>query len=242
MGLDIVELVISIEQHFGVEIPNSDAERLYTPRAVIDYLTLRLVDQEVVAGESVPCGTQQAFYRVRQVLETRAGVLRASIVPDRPLADLILRRNRARVWAELRGHVISGAVAPSVLWPNLKRPAWLTRILVAASGGVFLLLLGHGISSFGPGLGVGWAAGAAVIFTFVMERLTIPWRTEFSPVNLTVGDLARIVGAHNALNRSKPNVWTRERIAQDVRALVMSELGLSTITDDARFVEDLRVD
>ena len=43
MGLDLVELVVAFEQHFGIEIPNADAAELWTTRDVIDYLTPRLV-------------------------------------------------------------------------------------------------------------------------------------------------------------------------------------------------------
>ena len=38
MGLDLVELVIHIEEEFKVTIPDADAEKMTTPRNVIDYL------------------------------------------------------------------------------------------------------------------------------------------------------------------------------------------------------------
>jgi acyl carrier protein len=39
MGLDIVELIMRIEEEFGIEIPNENAETFTTARTVIDYLT-----------------------------------------------------------------------------------------------------------------------------------------------------------------------------------------------------------
>ena len=42
--LDIVELVITLELEFDIEIPDEDAENLWTVQDVIDYLNL--VEQE----------------------------------------------------------------------------------------------------------------------------------------------------------------------------------------------------
>jgi acyl carrier protein len=37
-SLDVVELVMAIEEGFGIEIPDEDAEQLATVRAAIDYV------------------------------------------------------------------------------------------------------------------------------------------------------------------------------------------------------------
>ena len=38
MGLELVELVYRLEDEFESTIPNEDAEKMTTPRAVIDYV------------------------------------------------------------------------------------------------------------------------------------------------------------------------------------------------------------
>ena len=38
MGLDSVELVMAFEEAFGVPIPDADAQKMLTPRAVIDFV------------------------------------------------------------------------------------------------------------------------------------------------------------------------------------------------------------
>lgn len=38
-SLDIVELVMDLEEHFSIEIPDSDAERLRTVQEAVDYIT-----------------------------------------------------------------------------------------------------------------------------------------------------------------------------------------------------------
>lgn len=40
-SLDTVELVMSLEEEFGIEIPDEDAEKLTTVQAVVDYLNAK---------------------------------------------------------------------------------------------------------------------------------------------------------------------------------------------------------
>jgi acyl carrier protein len=41
-SLDIVELVMAIEKHFGIEIPDEDAEKISTVQDAVVYITDRL--------------------------------------------------------------------------------------------------------------------------------------------------------------------------------------------------------
>ena len=38
MGLDIVELVLAVEERFHLDIPDEEAQRLETPRQLVDYV------------------------------------------------------------------------------------------------------------------------------------------------------------------------------------------------------------
>ena len=38
-SLDTVELVMDLEEHFGIEIPDEDAEKLKTVKDAVDYIT-----------------------------------------------------------------------------------------------------------------------------------------------------------------------------------------------------------
>ena len=39
MGLDLVEMVMAVEEHFGIEILDKEAYHITTPRKLIDYVT-----------------------------------------------------------------------------------------------------------------------------------------------------------------------------------------------------------
>lgn len=63
-GLELVELVRAVEESFGIEIPDGDAQRIRTPNQLVDDLALRLA-----AREGGLCHSQIAFHRVRRGLE-----------------------------------------------------------------------------------------------------------------------------------------------------------------------------
>ena len=61
MGLDGVELVMAIEEGFGVTIADAEAEGCVTPAAMID-----LVFHKLRASDERVCVSQRAFHLVRR--------------------------------------------------------------------------------------------------------------------------------------------------------------------------------
>lgn len=84
MGLDSVELVLAIEEEFGVDIPDRDAEKMYTVGAVYDWLKLRIASETPTA-----CLTQKIFYKLRRALIESYRLERQAITPDSRLTDLL---------------------------------------------------------------------------------------------------------------------------------------------------------
>ena len=110
MGLDIVELLMRIEDDFGIEIPDRDAERLTTPREVADYVCSRV---DLVSPTH--CITAREFYRLRTSIH-ELGVVRSGIRPRSRFVDLSPESERAHSWAELGKRVAARQ------WPSLERP------------------------------------------------------------------------------------------------------------------------
>ena len=87
MGLELVELVMAIEDAFGLTIPDDEASRLETVGQVTDYVVACLRDR---AGPPAgPCPSARTFYRLRRELTTRLGVPRPAVRPGRPIGELI---------------------------------------------------------------------------------------------------------------------------------------------------------
>ena len=62
MGLDTVELVMDVEDHFGVILPEDDSQRIRTIEDLADVILAR-----IVASSVVPCPTMRAFFELRLV-------------------------------------------------------------------------------------------------------------------------------------------------------------------------------
>jgi len=96
MGLDSVELVMAIEEEFGIEIPNEDAEQITTVGQMYDFLRKTL--------HSTPpahCMTQRMFYRVRRAIIENYGVPKQSITLDTKLKDLVPEQHLKNKWPYL---------------------------------------------------------------------------------------------------------------------------------------------
>ena len=61
MGLDSVELVMRVEERFGIEIHDSEAEPIRTPGMLVD-----LVFSKLQTGPQNYCASQRAFYVLRR--------------------------------------------------------------------------------------------------------------------------------------------------------------------------------
>jgi hypothetical protein len=92
MGLDIVELVMNIEETFGVVLPDEEAARLKTLGETHRWL-LRQVGRQA-AG---PCLSGATFYRVRRAL-VEIGVPRHAVRPRTEVNDLLPAENRRVLW------------------------------------------------------------------------------------------------------------------------------------------------
>jgi acyl carrier protein len=85
MGLDGVEIIMAVEDAFGVEIKDTDALSMVTPRDVIEFVVSR-----VPITEDEACLSQRAFHVLRaSVLEMTPNDRRA-ITPITPLSHLFL--------------------------------------------------------------------------------------------------------------------------------------------------------
>ena len=79
MGLDSVELVMAIEEEFGIDIPDRDAEKMTTVGEVYEWLKTRIATTDPIA-----CLTQRVFYQLRRALIANYGLERRliEIVPE----------------------------------------------------------------------------------------------------------------------------------------------------------------
>ena len=228
MGLDSVELVMALEEAFGVSIANEEAEALTTPRAVIDLLFTKLQQTDART-----CQTQRAFYLLRRGVMTQFGRPRDQVTLDLPIRSLMSPRAERLAWPAL-GRAVSART-----WPALDRPAWMVRALHHAGLLLFLLALA---AAWRRGLGVMAALLSGGLAFLLFEGVAF---------GLTRRFVAYIPASYRTLRDLVPAVlssdhiaWTREQVAARVKQVVLEQLGLkeSEYREDAEFVRDFGVD
>jgi acyl carrier protein len=235
MGLDGVELVMAVEERFGIEISDEEAPKLRTPALLTEFVAKKLDAQK-----SEHCATQRAFCRLRRAAMETFQIRRKQVRTDTRLEELFQPENRRELWDRFGWTV--GAIA----WPKLEYP-WefsgsvLTgvAVIVGLSGFFLFLVIPY------P-LWVGWLIAFslwAAITTFVFQ-LARRFRTRFPERAETFGDLSRrLVLTYPELLEGSSRPWTREDVRLVVREIICEQLGLANDFDDqADFVDDLGVD
>lgn len=225
MGLDGLELIMAIEEKFGIAIPDQDAEKIRTPRALIEYVERSLKD----ADERV-CPSQRAFYRLRRAFGNEFQIRRKTITPETSLSSLFPALTRRTDWQRLRLELESGRVSPyTPYWLPLRRPRWMKIGIVVLS----LIVAATALVAFRAGLGY-----SAIVFLASATCFVIGSRPFQTVLPLPdVGSLSEWLTVHG-----KPYLqlqWHGGDIAEGVRGTIREQLGIRKFSDDDSFVDDL---
>jgi acyl carrier protein len=230
MGLDLVELVVRIEDAFGIAIPDKVATELTTPRKVTDYVLT-----QVNASDESSCLSQQAFYFLRKHFVMVLDIPPGQFHPNQQLSNLIPLEQRREIWLMLKSKLGASGL------PNLARPFWLFSALSFLS--VLTLVIANiygrqreaGSSTsflFGLFAAIAVAYGGAVV--------SRPWQRNFRKGYECAGDLAKYLVVHNpALFKQE---WTREQISEVVKEIIVDETGVKDFTEDSHFIKDMHLD
>jgi acyl carrier protein len=238
MGLDGLELVMNLEEAFGIQITDEEAINCRTPRMLIDVIFSKLK-----AADEHVCRSQRAFYSIRKVLVQTLGLERKSITLDWRFRDSIPKSRQREVWEQLK------ATLRPRNWPGLVRPAWmslsLTVIGLAVFGGTVVSIVqlpgkAGAKDWIQPVFVATYGAGFLTLFYGIIAAvLTRPYRLYIPPYLTSIRDVIP-----HAVTSDHMTGWTREEVAIVVKRLTAEQLGIdeSEFTEDSRFVEDLNLD
>jgi len=82
MGLDTVELVMRVEDHFAIEIPNAHAAKLVSVAKLHDYVVAELQRQGRFDGD-----IDKVYAQLRDIICRQLGVRPQDVVPDARFVD-----------------------------------------------------------------------------------------------------------------------------------------------------------
>jgi acyl carrier protein len=227
MGLDAVEIVMDVEEHFGVTIRNEDAGTIRTVGELID-----LIEDRVKRREAAGCLSLPWFLKLRRLTREAAQQPGLRIRPSNRV-DRVLRANqRKQLWLGLDGYL--GAALP-----ELRRPIPISAIviLMAIASPVFLAISGITLQTNLAVASIICAVGAVLLMTVTQRLKVIPPRGY-----QTFGAITqRLVGLEAVTNGNL--AADRELILKDLAQIVSNILNVKSerVTPEARFIEDLGV-
>jgi hypothetical protein len=232
MGLDQVELVIAIEDAFGIEFPDEEAAEIRTVGDLYDSIVSKL-DNEAARRYL----TSIAFYRTRRGLVDGLKVRRRLIRPSIPVAPLFPQASRREDWSRVQ-------IASGLRFPNLLLPQWVHRcslIVAVAVIALSILLVAFGKLSpwvIGPALFLGMGAGGGLL------SLARPFANVL-PNGLTVGSLAKdVLMKNHAQISAQAKGWNASEVWDILCRLFETVSGVDRqeIRRDAEIVADLGID
>ena len=226
MGIDAVELVIEVEDHFGIAITDAEAAEV---RTVGDLVAL--IHSRIEAGRRHRCATLTSFLHVRRAVRKTTGDPTLRVRTDTRLSELLTPSQRKRLWKALR-------TSSGVILPPLCRPEMLHYTLVSLSMMLFLaaFVVAVAIDVVMLPLTLALAAVAAIVLNLATKRFrTVP------PDDLaTCGALAkRLVGLTVATKQL--TLETTDAILHELQPIIAEQLGVdrAKVTLSASFANDL---
>jgi hypothetical protein len=234
MGLDAVELLMAVEEKFGISIADEEATKT---RTVGDLK--RLVCAKLDVAGAAGCLTQRAFHLIRKKATAEFGVLRRNLRPDTPLASFLPQSTRRKSWQHFQ---LALGVAQL---PELVRPHGVnTAITVLILSSLVLPVWYGAVHSkyFGP-----WMLFGAILASAVgwgSAWMTRSMKTQFKVGYESVRDLTRFLVAKYPQLVGKPRTtkWTEEEISCLLREVIIDQLGATDFDDNSRLVQDLHID
>ncbi len=232
MGLDTVELVMEIEEEFGITFPDAAAEHCRTVNEVALYVYGRI--EACPTSSTKPNTAVIRFQELRRDIAEISSVEPDSIHPESLASEAIPRGIRRKFWSRSK-----------VPLPDLHRPNWAYACIALIGTGTFAIVavpLGSGSVDLISTLIL--AAAVAVVATFAAILCLRPFKREL-PANIsTIDDLARGTFRHSKKYEPLPGEATFPQVLLRIRQITADQMGLpiEKVFPRSRFVEDLEMD
>lgn len=238
MGMDGVELVMEVEETFGLTIPDTEAQEIRTVGDLYALIVGKQRERDRPLERDGLCASASAFYALRRGAVAALAVDRAAVRPATSTATLLGPYLGRRVrWTQLE--TASGLRLPPLRWPVGVNYA---LVAVPLSFGLWA-----GWWSYRVGGDLGDAIGTAVLVPigtlFLLLMLAHPFRRHLPRTCRTVrgliGDVVpRNIGTLAVQIGRRP---TDDETFDALRRIIVEILGVKpeAVTLEARFVEDL---
>jgi len=256
MGLELVEIILEVEESFGIKIEDDDLVDPATKERPAPIYHTRVGDlYRLILNKRHALGLDKpdipleiaALSKIQAALGEVLGVAREAIRPADNLADLFPRETRRRQWRQLRRQL--RGVGPLVADRRWYRVVQWTMWFVTSSGWATFLLRAlfataerSGTRWFGVIVLAGIAIALGVVTTAIIMALPFWPRKGIPSDSRTVQDLAR---THLARNRKQYVAWcggdSDDDVWRTLQTIIADTLGIeiAEVTKEADLIKDL---
>ena len=234
-GEDVHELLVSIEDSFGIKLTCDEILGAETVGQLFDLIAAKLQ-----GDESNACTSSAAFYRLRMALTNAVGSPRDRLRPDTKLSDLMPRDSRRADWDNLRRDLD---------WelPDLVFPQWLHSASISSlycmSGAVLCFKWGA-IHPYLKSLAILASVVAPLVAHAFLLRLARPFALIFPERCESIRDIVNLSSSRNFAKISSASGWNKREAWLALRRLIADAAALSPglVLRDTRFPEDLNIE
>ena len=212
---DISFLLIDIEKSFGFSFGETSLEDVSTFGELCDVIAGKLHERD-----AHDCTTQQAFYKLREVLATTLSVDRSSIAPGTDLVTLLSGGQMQQKVKE-----INGKLGAKVIHRYIK--TWLGYVILAGAALALIAFL------------FDWRLALSGLCASIATGIIANRFFASDVEHITIGQLAEKFSREHYLKaRRNPETVNRAEIEQKVRQLFSDKLGLdeSVLTREATWM------
>jgi acyl carrier protein len=233
MGLDSVEILVNVENAFGITISNFEAEKITT---VGDIHTV--VWRNVQGRQSMRCRSQQLFHKLRYLLINKFQVASAAIELDASLNNIFPTVNRRLLYRKLEKE-LQLQLPPLVLplaWSLVLR---ITGVVMIAGMLVLSLVLVNGFDH------TRWLYGLpllGIVLTLFFSNILDPMRTAFQPE--TVKAYTQKVLSLNYATLMQESGVNRKEMETLINNIIAETVGvdIQEISPEKKLQDDLGLD
>jgi acyl carrier protein len=233
MGLDSVEILVNVENAFGITISNYEAEKIATVGDIHN-----VVWRSIQGRQSMRCRSQQLFYKLRFILINKFKAPREAVELEASLNDIFPKTNRRLKYRKLQKE-LQLKLPELVLPPVWSRTLMITGLTLIPGMLILALVLINGYEYSRwlyllPALGL----IATIFFSNILDAV----RTQFKPDNVrfyTQTVLALNYGTlmtDKGINRDEMEIIINNIIAETIG------LELQEIEPQKSLTNDLGID
>ena len=217
MGLGLVELMMDVEDAFGVRIPDDRAGTIVTVGDLHDCLVDMKAELQLSPDTCLSAAT---FFRIRRAFCGLLSLAPGAVHPRTDLESTLPKSGRRQFWERLREEL-------NLDIPPLLRPGWLVCVSIVAvlfAGSAAGYWADH---TFGRALAVVAGFAAVVVAAVCAALATAPAAVHLGHGCRTFRQMSQHVLAHNhAALATAIRSWNADEMWDSLRVIVAEELGL----------------